>query len=53
MVVADRQLNFGDVLTKDFVKEVSWPANTVPEGAFTKIDHTPKTDLEVGNNRVS
>src|SRR5262245_30845274 len=34
VVVAKRDLFFGDRLTNEFVQEVQWPANLVPAGAF-------------------
>src|SRR5262249_4532965 len=34
VVVAKRDLFFGDRLTNEFVQEVQWPANLVPAGSF-------------------
>ena len=38
VVVAQRNLFFGDRLRADFLEERSWPKDTVPEGSFAKID---------------
>ena len=37
IAVANRPLEFGDELTADNVRMVSWPANSVPEGAYTDM----------------
>jgi len=37
--VADRALSYGEVLSKDSVRQVLWPQSSVPEGAFL----TPET----------
>jgi pilus assembly protein CpaB len=34
IVVAATALKFGDVLTADKLREIPWPANSLPEGAF-------------------
>jgi pilus assembly protein CpaB len=38
VVVASANLDIGDELDRDNVHMVDWPANAVPEGAFTNID---------------
>ena len=38
VVVARRNLFFGDRLRDDFLEERSWPSETVPEGSFAKIE---------------
>lgn len=38
VVVASTKLSFGDNLTRDNLKEVSWPASSVPPGAFSTIN---------------
>jgi len=37
IVVASRDLKFGEPLTEDFLREIPWPRDSVPEGAFAKI----------------
>ncbi len=36
--VAAAELKYGQVLTKDDVKAIEWPANSIPETAFTNIE---------------
>ncbi|OWU79336.1 Flp pilus assembly protein CpaB [Phaeobacter sp. 22II1-1F12B] len=36
--VADRALRYGESLTRESVRAVSWPQNAVPGGTFTSID---------------
>jgi pilus assembly protein CpaB len=36
--VAAEELKYGQILTKDDVKTIEWPANSIPETAFTDID---------------
>lgn len=38
IVVATQTLRFGQVLSDDHLKMVSWPADALPEGAFTSIE---------------
>lgn len=38
VVVARRPLNFGDSLTKEYIREVEWPAATLPQGAYKTVD---------------
>lgn len=38
IVVANKAMHFGDTLAPEFVREVPWPASTVPDGAFHKAD---------------
>ena len=38
VVVANKTLHFGDALSRDYVREVAWPATTVPQGAFAKTE---------------
>lgn len=38
VVVAATKLSFGDNLTRDNLKEVSWPTGSVPPGSFTTIN---------------
>lgn len=38
VVIAKRPLKLGDGLAAEFLEEVSWPANNVPAGSFTKIN---------------
>jgi pilus assembly protein CpaB len=37
VVVAGKELARGDVLRKDVLREIDWPASSVPEGAFASI----------------
>ncbi len=46
IVVANKPLHFGDALSRDFVREVAWPATTVPQGSFAKLEQ-----LFVGDSR--
>jgi len=36
--VAAVELKYGQILTKDDVKTINWPANSIPETAFTTIE---------------
>jgi pilus assembly protein CpaB len=36
--VAAEELNYGQILTKDSVKTIEWPVNSIPETAFTKVE---------------
>ena len=36
--IAAKELNYGQVLTKEDVKTVEWPLKSIPETAFTKIE---------------
>ncbi len=46
IVVANKPLHFGDALSRDYAREVAWPAATVPQGAFNKVE-----ELFVGDGR--
>ena len=37
VVVANQPLRFGTELTESMVKEVPWPSNSIPGGAFSKV----------------
>jgi pilus assembly protein CpaB len=37
VVVAGKELARGDILRKDTLREIDWPAESVPEGAFASI----------------
>jgi pilus assembly protein CpaB len=37
LVVAAKPLKFGDVITSSSLREISWPDDAVPQGAFAKI----------------
>lgn len=47
LVVASKPLKFGDVITSSSLREISWPDNAVPQGAFAKIG-----ELTVGKRVV-
>lgn len=47
VVVAVAPLAFGAAITTDNVTEVAWPANMVPEGAFTKVQDLLKDGRRV------
>jgi pilus assembly protein CpaB len=47
IVVAKQKLPFGVELVRDHLREVPWPTEALPEGAFAKID-----DLLSGGKRV-
>mgnify|MGYP001566911383 CR=1 FL=1 len=52
IVVAARDLPFGTSVIRDYVRYAQWPADSVPEGAFTDMD-TLLVDKEgKGGNRV-
>ncbi len=36
--VANRPLRYGETLTKDSVRRVSWPQNAIPQGAFSDLE---------------
>ena len=38
VLVAERALKYGEMLDKAAVRKVRWPANAIPEGAYTDID---------------
>lgn len=48
VVVAKETLKFGDTLTEDKLKLVSWPKEAMPEGAFNSIEEI----LESGDRKV-
>ena len=42
IVVANEALAFGAAITTLNVREISWPANAIPQGAFTKVEDLVK-----------
>jgi len=48
IVVAKRELSFGEALTPDDLREIEWPGDALPEGAFAKIE-----DVEAAGQRVA
>lgn len=38
VVVAKRPLSLGDEITREFIQEVPWPVNAVPDDSFRKVD---------------
>lgn len=48
VVVARTPLYFGNRISRQHLREVAWPANSVPPGSFTKIDEV----LGSGEERV-
>lgn len=48
--VADRTMRYGEPLTKDSVRQVMWPEESVPEGAFTEMEALFPADAR--KNRV-
>ena len=48
VVVATRELKFGETITEDALKQVDWPKDAFPEGAFAAVSEVV---LE-GNRRV-
>ncbi len=48
VVVAARPIEFGQALTPDVLRTQAWPADAVPEGAFTQIP-----DLTTGEQRLA
>lgn len=52
VLVATRQLKYGEPLLQEDVREVLWPVSAIPEGTFQAItDLFPETDVN-GRNRV-
>ena len=45
--VANKTLNYGDVLTQEDLRAVKWPSNAIPEGSFAAI-----TDIFPENNQA-
>ena len=45
--VANKTLNYGDVLTAEDLRAVKWPSNAIPEGSFAAI-----TDIFPENNQA-
>jgi pilus assembly protein CpaB len=43
LVVASKPLKFGDVITPSSLREISWPDDAVPQGAFAKIGELTAT----------
>ncbi|MFQ5621805.1 MAG: Flp pilus assembly protein CpaB [Paracoccaceae bacterium] len=37
VIVAARDLQYGQPLVKDDIRKIDWPANSVPKGTFTKV----------------
>ncbi|MFQ5625119.1 MAG: Flp pilus assembly protein CpaB [Methyloligellaceae bacterium] len=46
VVIAAKALRFGNQLSPRYLREVEWPDNAIPDGAFRKI-----TDIMNGNDR--
>lgn len=47
VVVATRELYFGDKLVGDFLEEKDWPADLVPEGSFDSTENLLRQDRSV------
>lgn len=47
IVVAAKDLRFGEAVTPDVVREVTWPADALPEGAFAKVADIGKDGARV------
>jgi pilus assembly protein CpaB len=43
LVVASQELDFGAPLSSQNVRLVNWPANSVPEGAFTSLEEATRS----------
>jgi pilus assembly protein CpaB len=50
--VAAKELKYGQVLTKEDVKTIEWPANSIPETAFTKMEDLFGNTDQPGYNKV-
>ena len=46
VVIAKRPLKLGDELTREFLQEVPWPANAVPQDSFRKMDELVRSGSE-------
>jgi pilus assembly protein CpaB len=42
IVVANDALSFGNPITTDNVREISWPSNSIPKGAFSHVQDLTK-----------
>jgi len=46
VVVAKLPMNFGDAVTSEYLREVEWPAATVPENSFRTVEELTKPGEE-------
>ncbi len=47
LVVAAKDLRFGEALTPEVLREIAWPKDAVPEGAFSKVEDINKDGRRV------
>jgi pilus assembly protein CpaB len=47
IVVASKPLRYGNELTREMLKEIAWPAEALPTGAFAKINDVMKDGKRV------
>ncbi|MBE9477361.1 MAG: Flp pilus assembly protein CpaB, partial [Proteobacteria bacterium] len=50
--IAATELKYGQILTKDNVKTIEWPANSIPETAFTNAEDLFGDDSETDSRIV-
>ena len=48
VLIADENLNFGDILSRDLVRIVNYPEDAVPEGSFSNVEAI----FNSGNDRI-
>jgi pilus assembly protein CpaB len=53
VVVARKQLEFGDELTAEALQEREWPADAMPEGSFAKIDEVVGSERRVALRSIA
>ena len=53
IVVAARDLGFGEVLNAEALREIPWPKSAIPEGSFAKISELTSDGNHVVLNSIS
>ena len=53
IVVAGRDMKFGEPLNEEVLREIPWPKTSVPDGAFAKIDDVIKDGRRVVLTSIS
>ena len=53
IVVAGRDMKFGEPLNEEILREIPWPKTSVPDGAFAKIDDVIKDGRRVVLTSIS
>lgn len=47
IIVANKELHFGEPITPEVLGEVDWPKDAMPEGSFTSVDDITKDGVRV------